>query len=102
MYYILRIERNSIDLVYIGKSGTITQKGNLSKQTLRKRINNFLGKSRNYFNEKVEEKNTDALDFYWFVTIDEKNKDLPGYEEGLLFQKYYEVNGELPVWNNKY
>ena len=43
-----------------------------------------------------EEKKIDALDIYWFVTFDDKNKILPGYVEGLLLKRYFEVHGTLP------
>jgi hypothetical protein len=40
VYYIMRLSRGKIDLVYIGKSGTMVQKGDFKSQLLRGRINN--------------------------------------------------------------
>jgi hypothetical protein len=31
--------------------------------------------------------------------MDKANNDLPGYVEGLLMQTYFEMNGQLPAWN---
>jgi hypothetical protein len=104
VYYILRLSKNKVDLVYIGKSGTITQLGKFKDQLLKGRINNKQeGISRQeYFDKKMIEENIDALDIYWFVTMDEKNNDLPGYAEGLLMQGYFDVHGKLPPWNNEF
>ena len=37
-----------------------------------------------------------------FVTIDKNKNDLLGYVEGLLLQRFYEVNGKLPLWNKNF
>jgi hypothetical protein len=101
VYYILRLARGRVDLVYIGKSGTINQKGIFKDQLLKERINNKQDDTprQTFFNEKMTTENIDGLDIYWFVTVDEQNNDLPSYVEGLLMQRYYEIYGELPVWN---
>jgi hypothetical protein len=31
--------------------------------------------------------------------MDKSNSDVPGYVEGLLMQRYFEVHGKLPSWN---
>ena len=101
VYYILRLAQGKIDLVYIGNSGTILQNGQFKDQLLRGRINNKQNgmKRQDLFNKKITDENIDGLDIHWFVTMDNDNNDLPGYVEGLLIQRYYEVNGELPLWN---
>jgi len=104
VYYILRLARGKVDLVYIGKSGTIMQDGRFKDQLLRGRLNNKQNgiKRQEYFTLKIDQDNIDALDIYWFVTIDENCKDLPGYVEGLLMQRFYELNGTLPEWNKDF
>ena len=104
VYYILRLARGKVTLVYIGKSGTILQSGKFRDQLLRGRINNKQGglKRHEYFDMKIREEKIDALDIYWFVTMDEGHNDLPGYVEGLLMQRYFEVHGKLPPWNKEY
>ena len=104
VYYILRLAKGKLDLVYIGKSGTIIQSGNLKAQLLRGRLNNKQDglKRQTFFEEKIAKENIDALDIYWFVTMDDKTKHLPGYVEGILLQRYFEIYGELPPWNIEY
>jgi len=48
------------------------------------------------------EENIDGLDIYWFVTMDASHNDLPGYVEGLIMQRFFEVHGRLPEWNKKF
>lgn len=105
VYYILRLAKGKIDLVYIGKSGTMEQNGKFKNQLLRKRLNNKQEKDikrQEFFEQKIDEENIDALDIYWFVTFDENHQDLPGYVEGLLIQRYFDTFGELPPWNKSY
>ena len=40
VYYFLRLARGAIDLVYIGKSGTVLQNGEMKQQLLKGRLNN--------------------------------------------------------------
>jgi len=101
VYYIMRLAKGKIDLVYIGKSGTINQSGTFKDQLLRGRINNKHDgvKRQVFFDQKMTEENIDALDIYWFVTMDDSYSDLPGYVEGLLMQRYFDIYGNLPLWN---
>ncbi|MCX6250554.1 MAG: hypothetical protein NTX61_07375 [Bacteroidetes bacterium] len=104
VYYILRLAKGKIDLVYIGKSGTINQSGTFKEQLLRGRINNKQEgmKRQEFFDKKLVEEKIDGLDIYWFVTMDKTNNDLPGFVEGLLMQRYFEVHGKLPLWNKDF
>jgi len=104
VYYILRLARGIIDLVYIGKSGTMQQNGKFKDQGLQGRINNKQEgmKRQEYFELKCKEEKIDALDIYWFVTFDKNNQDLPGMAEGLLLQRFFENYGCLPEWNKEY
>lgn len=104
VYYILRLASGQVDLVYIGKSGTIMQNGRFKDQLLKGRLNNKQNgmKRQEYFTLKIEQEKIDALDIYWFVTMDGFNNDLPGYVEGLLMQRFYELNETLPEWNKDF
>ena len=104
VYYILRLSRGKIDLVYIGKSGTILQNGSFKEQGLNGRLNNKQEgiKREDFFNEKCIKENIDALDIYWFVSFDNKNQDLPGFVEGTILQRYFEIHGQLPCWNKEF
>jgi hypothetical protein len=104
VYLVYRLARGKIDIVYIGKSGTIQQNGKPKGQGLRKRLNNTQqGLNRqDYFNTKIEEENIEALDIYWYVTFDDDYRDLPSFVEGLLIQKYFNLFGQLPIWNHEF
>ena len=104
VYYILRLTHGKIDLVFIGKSGTVQQNGHFKKQMLHDQINNKQEgmKRQQYFEQKIEQEGIDGLDIYWFVTHDQENQDLPGFVEGLLIQRYYTVHGSLPPWNKEF
>lgn len=101
VYYVLKLSKGKIELVYIGKSGSMLQNGNFKDQLLFKRLNNKQDgvKRQIFFDAKILKEDINSLNIYWFVTIDEKNNDLPGYVEGLLMQRFYEVYGCLPAWN---
>ena len=101
VYYIVRLSKGRIELVYIGKSGTIQQNGQFKDQGLQVRLNNKQEglESQDFFESRILKENIDALDIYWFVTFDAKTYDLPGFVEGLLMQRFFEVYGRLPLWN---
>jgi len=104
VYYIVRLAKGKVELVYIGKSGTITQNGQFKEQLLKGRLNNKQDgmKRQDFFDKKMIEENIDGLDIYWFVTMEKSNNDLPGYVEGLLIQRFFEVQGRLPLWNKDF
>lgn len=104
VYYIIRLAGGGIDLVYIGSSGTVNQNGTFSNQPLRgELIDKQDGmKRQQYFDQKMKQEDIEALDIYWFVTFDENHQDLPGYVEGVLMQRYFEIYGNLPPWNKKF
>lgn len=92
VYYFLRLVKGKVEIVYIGKSGTMLSDGSFKKQTLKERINNKQEniKRQQYLEQKIAEENIDALDIYWFVTFDENHRDLPTFIEGLLMQQYFD------------
>jgi hypothetical protein len=104
VYYILKLAKGKVELVYIGKSGSILQNGQFKDQLLNQRLNNKQDGIRreHYFLQKIESENIDALNIYWFVTMDEEHQDLPGYVEGIMMQRYYDLYGTLPKWNKSF
>lgn len=104
VYYILRLPKGKNELVYIGKSGTILQNGSFKEQGLNGRLNNKQEgiKRESFFNEKCINENIDVLGIYWYVTFDKKTQDLPGFVEGTILQRHFEVYGQLPLWNKEY
>jgi hypothetical protein len=104
VYYMLMLRKGKIELVYIGASGTINQRGEFKTQLLRDRLNNKQnGTKRQMFFEEIMPKNEiDALGIYWFVTFDKDNQHLPSYIEALLLQKHFDIYGCLPAWNKDF
>ena len=104
VYYILRLAKGNVDLVYIGKSGTILQNGTFKNQLLKSRLNNKQdGMSREqFFKDKIQQEQIDALDIYWFVTFDEKHQDIPAFVEAQIMQRYFDSYGQLPAWNKDF
>ncbi|KIA89587.1 hypothetical protein [Kaistella jeonii] len=102
VYYFLRLRKGKIDLVYIGKSGTMMQNGLFRNQLLKNRLNNKQGgmKRQFFLDLKLADEEIDAVDIYWFVTHNEQHHDLPAFVEGILLQRYFEMYGELPEWNS--
>jgi hypothetical protein len=103
VYCIYRLHNGKIDLVYIGKSGTICSNGTFKDQLLKKRLNNKQEgiPRQKFFEQKLTEEGSDTLNIYWYVTFDEENRDLPSYVEGILLQRYFEIYGRIPEWNRK-
>ncbi|MGN6195873.1 MAG: hypothetical protein ACTHOB_13110 [Ginsengibacter sp.] len=99
IYYILQLAKGRIELVYIGRSEILNQGGVCKIRSLKDVLNN---KSQGFFSQKIEEESIDALDIYWFVTLDKTHNDLPGYVQGLLMQRYFEMYGQLPLWNKSF
>ena len=95
------LRKGKIELVYIGASGTINQKGEFKTQLLRGRLNNKQNgtKRQMFFEEIMLHKEIEALDIYWFVTFDKDNQHLPSYVEAVLLQKHFDIYGCLPAWN---
>lgn len=51
---------------------------------------------RRSWKTEIIEKNIETLDFYWYVTFDKVNNDIPNTIEGISIQRFYEVYGVLP------
>jgi hypothetical protein len=104
VYCIYRLCGGKVDLVYIGKSGTMLSNGKFKDQLLNKRLNNKQdGMYRQqFFEQKLVEEGNDALDIYWYVTFDKDNQDIPSYVEGILLQRYFKIHRRLPEWNKEY
>jgi len=96
IYYIIRLAKGKVELVYISRSGTSIKIGGAKSQLLRNAINS----KQEFLDVKLsEEKNIDGLDIYWFVTMDASYNDLPAYVEGSILQRFFDIYGRLPLWN---
>ena len=104
VYYIVRLAGGRIELVFIGKSGTIKQNGKFNDPGLKSQLNSKQDgiERQEFFESRILKENIDALDIYWFVTFDKKSQDLPGFVEGLLIQRFFEMYGRLPLWSKEF
>ena len=96
VYYIIRLANDRVELVYIGKSGIKNPSGKNKNALLKQSIT----LQQEFLDIKTSEATIDALDIYWFVTMDIDHIDLPDYVLGLIMQTQYDVYGRLPEWNN--
>ncbi len=99
VYYIFRLAAGRIQLVHIGKSGSVFQNGAFESRPL---FGENYQKTQKFFEKKCKAEKIDALDIYWFVTMDKNHRDIPSYVEGLLMQKHFELYGKLPLWNESF
>lgn len=104
VYLIYGVSGGQFELLYIGRSGTVTQEGKVGKQDLHGRINNKQNgvDRQRFFKLKLRAEKLDALIFDWFATFDDKMKTLPSYAEADLLQAFFDENGCLPRWNKKF
>lgn len=109
--YLIYNITNKKELIYIGCTGHITNKGEIS---IRKtggggiygRIVNGhqFGKLKRWESipKQMLEEKIIKLEFEWYSTFNETIKHSPIYTESTLLQNYYELNGKLPKWNKKF
>ena len=104
VYVIYALTKGKVRLFYIGSSGKMQNNGKMKHRNggLYDRIVNGkqFGKPRkDSWLEKLTDDQIDALDIYWYETINSETNDIPAYTEATLLQKYYETCGCLPDWN---
>ena len=105
VFYILRLAKGRIDIVYIGSEGEVENDGQIHSLGLYDQIvnGNQFGAPRFYsWNEKLESEGIEALDVYWFKTFDKKNEDSPTYAKALIMQSFLDLHERLPEWNERF
>ncbi|MBL4863021.1 MAG: hypothetical protein JKY09_08405 [Crocinitomicaceae bacterium] len=90
VYYVIRLARGKVQLVYISA---------LTDDEPTVKLKTRLLNQQSFFDKKIMEEGIDALDIYWFVTVDEENQDLPAFVETKLSEGYVENMGEPALWN---
>lgn len=109
VYIIYALKSGQIELIYIGRSGEIKQDGTLFIRKaglggLKDRLVNGkqFGEPRckSWKAQMLKEK-FEALNIYWYVTHCDSFIDCPRVVENKLLQKYYDIYGRLPGWNNE-
>lgn len=53
------------------------------------------------WNQKLTDEGIDALDVYWYETVNKDVFDIPAFVEAQILQRFLEVYGRLPRWNGE-
>ncbi len=107
IYIIYALKGSKIELIYIGSSGKILQNGRKKARIggIYDRLVNgkqFGDARKKSWKTKIISEKIEALDIYWYETLDKVNRDIPNAVEGIIIQRFYEVYGVLPKWNKEY
>lgn len=87
------------NIIYIGKAGTVEQKGIFKGQALIGRLTNSRNNqsSRPYFREKFM--NNPGINKLVIMCCKVNKQFIPSYLEACLIQDYYNHKKTLPEWN---
>ncbi len=95
------LRKGKIEIVNIGSSGKIYKdgkikipNGGLYDTIVNKR--QFWEPRNISWPLKMVNDEIDALDIYWYETLNSEISDLPSYTEAILLQKYFEIYGTIP------
>jgi hypothetical protein len=94
IYLIFGRRASDLDLLNIGKSGTMNRNGTFKGQTLRLRLTRGKQGSiprRDFFPQQLADLQLDALRFYWYVTFTDTLRILPAKAEADLLQIYFNI-----------
>lgn len=110
LYIVYALKNGKIELIYIGRSGKIGADNSMFIRKaglggIKDRIVNghqFAKMPRHisWINQIIKE-GIEALDIYWYATHNEIYSDCPRVLENKLLQKYLDIYGRLPKWNNE-
>ncbi len=107
IYLVYELKNGNVELVYVGSSGKVQNDGRIKHRSggmFDRIVNGFqFGKipRRKSWKQKLIEENIDALDIYWYETVNTEIFDIPCFVEALILQKYLDVYGRLPKWNKE-
>lgn len=110
IYIVYALKKGKIELIYIGSSGKVKADSSMFIRKaglggLRDRIVNGhqFGKipRRISWITQISKESIEALDIYWYATHNEIYSDCPRILEKKLLQKYLDIHGRLPKWNNE-
>lgn len=108
VYIIYELKNGRVELVYIGSSGTIQNDGTVKHRDggLFDRIVNghqfgTISRSKSWKKKLADEK-IEALDIYWYDTINSEEIGVPSFVEATIMMRFLEVHGRLPRWNKEF
>jgi hypothetical protein len=99
VFIVNQLKRGRIDIVLIGSSGKIQKNGSFRKTDC---LFNSIVKDPKFglsWMNRIKKGDIDGLDVYWYVTFNQKTRDIPFFVQSLLMQRYFELYGLLPDWN---
>jgi len=99
VFIVNQLKHGRIDIVLIGSSAKIQKSGSLKKTDS---LFNSIIKDPQFglsWINKIKKENIDGLDIYWYVTFNQRTRDIPFFVQSLLLQRYFELYGRLPDWN---
>jgi len=102
IYIIYQDYINPLNVIYIGKAGTMKTDGSFKDQGLSGRLcakQDGMARAA-FFQKKIDELGINNLYFQWFVTFSKQSHIIPAKAEADLLQVYYETCNKLPSWNN--
>ncbi len=107
VFLVYELKDGRINLVYVGASGKINQNGKLQipKDGLYGELVNgiqFEQSRKISWKEKLISENIDALDVYWWETLDKDIFTIPNTVKGIIIQDFFDLNGTLPRWNKEF
>jgi hypothetical protein len=103
--YVLRAARDqAVEIVYVGRSGTLRNDGTFRNQKLFGRLQaKQEGMSRQaFFRKKLDEGGFTGLRIEWFETWDDNHRHAPALAEAELLQAYLDEHRHLPPWNAEF
>lgn len=108
LYLVYALRKGRVELIYINKSGPpekpglVANPGDIADDLRENLLNGY------QFGE-IERKNSwpvqmmiediEALHVHWYVTYDDKNKDLPATMKSRILQIYQGIYSCVPRWN---
>ena len=101
IYIFYKNSKSYENIIYIGKAGEITTRGDKKSQGLQKRLTNIRdNKPANiYYKNVFDFLNFDELIIEYFETDE---KFIPTFVEACLIQDYYLNNNKLPILNKSF
>ncbi|MDT8412699.1 MAG: hypothetical protein RQ875_09575 [Vicingaceae bacterium] len=107
IYLVYELKNGKVELVYVGSSGKVQNDGQIKHRNggMYDRIVNGhqFGKvpRKKSWKQKLIEENIEALDVYWYETANNEMLDIPAFVECQILQKFLDIYGRLPKWNNE-
>ena len=100
-YVIWGIRGEKLEVLYVGKAGTLEHHGGWKKQGLRKRLTMKQGGvyRKDFFPKLIQKRQLDGLHFEWFETFGNGSRKPPFLAEAELLAAFFREHGRLPPLN---